>query len=167
MVVLVESVKFDPSSIEMPLNIASIMLWATVEVNFAIISACLPMMRPIFRRMMPGSILASDPSSKPTYGVSGREGTVIGGPAIKLGTIARSKDVDETDSTRQFAEDVEDASNHSGDYERPHGGNWPGPHTVISGRAQDEAPATPRTESRTAFGGIHVKNEMSVSYERA
>lgn len=37
-VVLVESVRFDPLSIEMPLNITSIMIWATLEVNFAIIS---------------------------------------------------------------------------------------------------------------------------------
>lgn len=122
------------------------------------------MMRPIFRRMMPGSILASDPSSKP---VSGPGGTGISGPGIKLSTITRNKEIKETDSTRQFVEDAESGSSNSADYERPHEGGWHGPQTMISGRAEHQAPPTPRSESRTGFGGIHVKNEMSVSYERA
>lgn len=37
-VVLVESIKFNPLSTEMPLEISAIMIWATVEVNFAIVS---------------------------------------------------------------------------------------------------------------------------------
>ncbi|EXL66852.1 hypothetical protein FOPG_16996 [Fusarium oxysporum f. sp. conglutinans race 2 54008] len=37
-VVLAESLKFDPSSDEMPLDIAPIMIWATVEANLAIVS---------------------------------------------------------------------------------------------------------------------------------
>lgn len=37
-VVLVESMKFDPYSEEMPLEIAPIIIWATVEINFAIVS---------------------------------------------------------------------------------------------------------------------------------
>lgn len=38
MVVLVESLKFDATAREMPLHIVSIIIWATVEVNLAIIS---------------------------------------------------------------------------------------------------------------------------------
>ena len=37
-VVLVESLKFDSATHEMPLEITSIMVWATVEVNLAIVS---------------------------------------------------------------------------------------------------------------------------------
>lgn len=37
-VVVVESAKFNPASTEMPLDVSNIMIWATVEVNLAIIS---------------------------------------------------------------------------------------------------------------------------------
>ena len=37
-VVMDESVRFDTSSVEMPFNIAGIMIWASVEVNLAIVS---------------------------------------------------------------------------------------------------------------------------------
>lgn len=37
-VVLVYSLQYDTSSREMPLNVAHIIIWATVEVNLAIVS---------------------------------------------------------------------------------------------------------------------------------
>ncbi|CAH0019933.1 unnamed protein product [Clonostachys rhizophaga] len=55
-VVLVESLRFDPSSPEMPSDIASIMIWATVEVNLAIVSSCLPILRPILSKIAPRSM---------------------------------------------------------------------------------------------------------------
>lgn len=80
--------------------------------------------------------------------------------------MSRNREVDETDSTRQFAEDVESNSNHSGDYEQPHAGDWRGPQTLISGGPRYAQPS-PRAEGCTEFSGIHMMNEMSVSYEKS
>ena len=198
---LVESKLFDPTDIELPYNIVAIMIWATVEVNLAIVSgtyfeksehhpvcripqnvkqriththslACLPMMRPIFKRMKFGSALDSDPSK---YGNASR-GT--GGPGIKLNTITTitgrhmdAKEDSETSSTRQLAEDVERGSNHSNEYDRSGSGlgaSVQGPQTFISGRSLEPAtPTTQKMRDNQGMRGIHVKNEMSVSYESA
>ncbi|KAJ3528893.1 hypothetical protein NM208_g10001 [Fusarium decemcellulare] len=52
--VLIQSIHYNPRTREMPKEIALNMLWAAVEVNMAIFSACLPMLRPIFRQIIPG-----------------------------------------------------------------------------------------------------------------
>ncbi|KAF2806482.1 uncharacterized protein BDZ99DRAFT_479726 [Mytilinidion resinicola] len=47
-VMLSESLKYDTSSPEMPWNVSPIIIWATAEVNFTVVSACFPMLRPIW-----------------------------------------------------------------------------------------------------------------------
>ena len=179
-VVLVESARFDPYHEELPLNVAPIMMWATVEINFAIVSgksalsrifgtpidvflqACLPMMRPIMRRILPGSVLGSNPSKG--FSGPGTHGTNKG--AIKLTTITNVKDADEASSTRQLADnDAERGSNHSSD-ELHNGSDYHGNQTFVSGMPHRNS-STQRDEEPLRIGnGIHVKNEMSVSYER-
>lgn len=172
-VVLVESKKFNPYSDEMPLEITPIMVWATVEVNFAIVSACLPMMRPIARRLLPGSVLASDPNSYPTKSGTGHKSRDHR-DAIKLRTVTRTAEVagDDSSSTKNLA-DLETGSTGSRDdvddhhHQRPHGGGGGVSRTVIRGpsssvAAEDEFDR----EGQAGSKGIHVKNEMSVSYER-
>lgn len=53
--VVIESVTYDPDTDEMPLDMAMNMIWAVVEVNLAIVSASLPLLRPVFRKVIPGS----------------------------------------------------------------------------------------------------------------
>ncbi|KAF4978639.1 hypothetical protein FZEAL_5042 [Fusarium zealandicum] len=52
--VLIQSINFNPRTREMPREMAANMMWAAVEINMAVFSACLPMLRPIFRKLIPG-----------------------------------------------------------------------------------------------------------------
>lgn len=111
---------------------------------------------------MPGSILASD-SSKPYTGPS----VISGASGIKLTTVTTVKEVDDASSSRRLTDpDLEHGSRHSNDYEQPLGGGYHGPQTVISGRT-DDVPPVPERKIQRSMGGIHVKNEMSISYEQA
>lgn len=121
------------------------------------------MMRPIFRKIMPGSMLASDPS-KP-YSGHGTHGTNKG--AIKLSSLNRGKDGDEASSTRQLADtDIERTSTNSNEFGNGNvlGASYNNHHTFISGHGESvESNGRPGKGQR----GIHVKNEMTVSYEPA
>ncbi|KAH7243862.1 hypothetical protein B0J15DRAFT_537782 [Fusarium solani] len=57
--VLIEVLRADATSTEMPLDVAMSMVWAVVEVNLAIVSSSVPMLRPLFRKLLPGSFLSS------------------------------------------------------------------------------------------------------------
>lgn len=155
------------------------MIWATVEVNFAIVSgrstpflklsmcctdltvsACLPLMRPVARRLLPGSVLASsDPQS---YGKSG------GTNGIKLRTVTRTVEInggDDSSSTKNLA----DAEAGTSDDENGAFGGAVVHRTVIASAAgeYDDTPEQMVGPSASSKGGgIHVKNEMSISYER-
>jgi hypothetical protein len=118
------------------------------------------MMRPILRKMVPGSMLQSDPS-KPYSGQAGH-GTNKG--AIKLDSISRGKDGDEASSTRELAFlDLERSSTNSNEYGQGIAGSYPDSHTFISGNGDAASTRRARAGSR----GIHVKNEMTVSYAPA
>ncbi|KAF2713879.1 hypothetical protein K504DRAFT_450515 [Pleomassaria siparia CBS 279.74] len=45
--VLIHSFSFDNTSLEMAWDVAPIIIWASVEINLAIVAACLPMLQPI------------------------------------------------------------------------------------------------------------------------
>ncbi|KAI1344486.1 hypothetical protein F5Y15DRAFT_424627 [Xylariaceae sp. FL0016] len=51
-IVIVYSANFDTYTTELPWNIGPIILWASVEVNLAVVSACLPLLRPVFARIL-------------------------------------------------------------------------------------------------------------------
>lgn len=138
------------------------------------------MMRPIARRLIPGSALASDPNSYP-LSKSGT-GAVSG---IKLRTVTRTVEVnggkstsgDDSSSTKNLA-DVETGSINSSGDENNHDSSR---HRHSGGGARDDFGASV-SASRTVIGrasladraaqaqvgpkGIHVKNETSISYER-
>ncbi|KAF4975591.1 hypothetical protein FZEAL_7644 [Fusarium zealandicum] len=63
--VLVASFRFESDSKEMNLQFAQHYAWSIVECNFAVIAGCLPMLRPVVRRCLPGSFLGSDGKSEP------------------------------------------------------------------------------------------------------
>ncbi|KAK8038295.1 hypothetical protein PG994_015062 [Apiospora phragmitis] len=56
-VVLVKDV--NSSSKDIPWNMANVMLWATVEVNLSVVSACLPLFRPVFVTVRKNSLRIS------------------------------------------------------------------------------------------------------------
>ncbi|ORY67748.1 uncharacterized protein BCR38DRAFT_314970, partial [Pseudomassariella vexata] len=47
-VVIIFSFQYHAEELEMSWNVAWIFIWATIEVNLAVVSACLPMLRPLF-----------------------------------------------------------------------------------------------------------------------
>ncbi|KAH7202977.1 hypothetical protein BKA60DRAFT_656978 [Fusarium oxysporum] len=148
-VVLAESLKFDPSSDEMPLDIAPIMIWATVEVNLAIVSACLPILRPIFSKITRFSLLASERNRLPLS----RQGN-----EMKLTTIAHAEEVDESSSIHQLADSMQPGS-HESDGELINGRH--GLQTVISSNPYD----LPSSADSEGDKGIHVRKETSVRIE--
>lgn len=116
-------------------------------------------MRPVIRKLTPGSILNSDPSQP--YSGQGTHGTGKG--AIKLMSVARDNEGDETSLTREVAaRDLERQSTNSDEHGQGVGAGYSNHHTIISGRS--EAASLKGVSGR---GGIHVKHEMMVVYEPA
>lgn len=127
------------------------------------------MMRPIARRLLPGSVLASDPSSAP-YGKSGTTGVGRSDrTSVKLRTLTRTVEIDDSSSTKNLA-DVETGTSGSRDDDMP-------PHRTSNGRNEFAGMASRTVIERASTvdhavqeqagnKGIHVKNEMSVSYEQ-
>ncbi|KAH7114836.1 hypothetical protein EDB81DRAFT_294921 [Dactylonectria macrodidyma] len=150
-VVLVESLNFDPSSPEMPSDIASIMVWATVEVNLAIVSSCLPILRPILSTIAP--------SSMPMSGRGNQQRLCGQSEGIDLRRVTTHKEVDDSSSTRRLAH-PEQLGCYRDDYVVMDGRR--GPQIVISAR-HDETFLGRQVERK---GGIQVRNEMTVQIER-
>ncbi|CAH0056333.1 unnamed protein product [Clonostachys solani] len=143
--VLIESSKFDPNSPEMPLEISPIIIWATMEVNLAIVCSCLPLMRPIFHRMLPDSVLGSDPRSSSI--TRSDIGSISG---FKLHRLNNMHEMDDGYSVKNFP-DIETGSISSDGFGCPRG--YTGPQTFSSVSAEDGQ------RLHRDFKGIHVKNE--------
>ncbi|KAF4452168.1 hypothetical protein F53441_4906 [Fusarium austroafricanum] len=144
MFVLVELVNYPSNTTQMPHDYAMFCILGSVEVNIAIVSACFPLLRPIFVHILPARFLSS-------YGKSSQP---ISRPSnIKLTTIVRTnktRDEDETSSMRQLA-DLEHGFNYTpSDVERPEG-----VHTVISSH---QAASSREDDMR----GIYVQNDTVV-----
>ncbi|KAF4988105.1 hypothetical protein FGRMN_9971 [Fusarium graminum] len=81
--VIQDAFKFDGSSREIALRMAKHGALASAECNLANVSASLPMLRPVFRKIIPASFLASHKSKRavvdsalsPNYGIKGSHGT--------------------------------------------------------------------------------------------
>ncbi|KAF4459630.1 integral membrane [Fusarium albosuccineum] len=84
--VLIESLRFDSHTKELSLEMGVHLAWAGAETNLAVISASLPLLRPVFRRMVPGSFLTSHDS-----GQTGQSGNDQSG-GVRLASAANSKD---------------------------------------------------------------------------
>ena len=166
-----------------------IMIPATIEVNFAVVSgksfrspdkcikrlhatACLPTIRPVIQRLLPTSALASrgQTSSGRTYGQISTTGGTRSKPGVKLRTMSEAIELDDDSSTKNFADrnyaqdatygDLETGSSGSND-DGPRRG--PGPRTTVEAVAKDRQ--TSNGNGTDDCGGIHVRNEMTVSYE--
>ncbi|EEU37111.1 uncharacterized protein NECHADRAFT_52316 [Fusarium vanettenii 77-13-4] len=70
--ILIQAIHYGPDTREFPKEIALSMIWGGVEINVAVFSACLPMLRPIFQMFIPGISTAetSRPISLPSVVLS-------------------------------------------------------------------------------------------------
>ncbi|KAM0323953.1 hypothetical protein ACHAQA_008535 [Verticillium albo-atrum] len=143
-VVLVESANFDPASVEMPANIAGIMIWASVEVNLAIVSACLPMLQPIFKMIVPGSLLRSICQTQH----AGRKNGVI-----EPTTLRGGRENDDASSTFNLADPELGKRGSLVEGEEP---DAPGLYTTISGGHPE------MMQMKDEGAGILVRNETLV-----
>ncbi|KAF4958723.1 hypothetical protein FSARC_10948 [Fusarium sarcochroum] len=90
--VLVESITYDEKTSQMPHDTALNFAWGGVEINIAIVSACVPLLRPIIAIILPTSFLSSYGSSHPiSYATHSRP--------IKLTSIRTQKDKEADDSS--------------------------------------------------------------------
>ncbi|KAM0545006.1 hypothetical protein ACHAPJ_011516 [Fusarium lateritium] len=149
MFVLVEVVNYDQHTTQMPYDYAMFCILGSVEVNIAIVSACFPLLRPIFIHVLPTSFLSS-------YGKSSQR---ISRPsnAIRLNTYLQTDkdtDADETSSTHQLAHIENGLNFDSADIRRPEG-----VHTMISSQQSDSG----RDEN---MSGIFVQNDTIVEVNR-
>ncbi|KAF2680924.1 hypothetical protein K458DRAFT_89504 [Lentithecium fluviatile CBS 122367] len=190
-VVMVLSVGYDGHGNELPWNVAPIIIWATAEVNLAIVSACLPILRPIYLVIL-GRPLTRQSSHSKSYAQSKSRFPPLSNPH-RLGTLTNHKDLNETEteSIRKLASRVSITSSTS-DFERGGHGNM----TVVGvGSGDERVDEEQRTVSRgltigrgsvkkgseskrssisnaagdsgwNSFGGIVVTNEMSVRSDR-
>ncbi|KAI1343468.1 hypothetical protein F5Y15DRAFT_234463 [Xylariaceae sp. FL0016] len=155
------AVTFDATSVDFSWNVASIVLWATVEVNLVNVSTCLPTVKPgfnfCFRCALPDTVLGSgsgsyDQSYGNAYGTK---------KSIRLGTMPTKHDNDESSSTYQLAESANGST--TGEFEH-HAVDGPrGLRTFITGRQRDDGGASGLEEGE---GGIRVKNETTVHVSR-
>lgn len=177
-VVLDESLKYDAKSPEIPWNISPIIIWATAEVNLAIVSACLPMLRPIY------NLARRIPNSKGSSGggVYGHASSHTG--AIKLTTVNiknKGKGSDDGDSTYKLARSLSGQREGSIGSNSEYNSNVPahdgrghghGPSTVITGQFRQQRQQKPQRsqvvdEERLAgIGGIVVTEEIGVRVSR-
>lgn len=156
--VIVESIRYDVNTTQMPRDMALNDTWGVVEINMAVVSACFPLLRPIFRHILPASFLSSGGSSYPTTHISGTRPT---GRSIRLTTINKTSkgiDADDSSSTHQLA-DPEQGLHGSSDFEPMRSdGKKGGFQTVITTQDRGLQPFS----GHGVGGGIHVDTTVEV-----
>ncbi|KAH7020747.1 uncharacterized protein B0I36DRAFT_424778 [Microdochium trichocladiopsis] len=179
---VIRAVALNPKTTDLTYDIAPIIIWASVEVNLAVIAACLPLLRPIFSRLLNKMHVGSNDKSsgagmtgdyqhtrpKSFVRIGTRGGTRTGGEG------GRSKVSDDTDSTYELAKSpihgggtypVGNGSADSMERGDRHNGGFDGGHSraqvTITGVAP-EAGSSRWGSTSVAPGGIMVKNETSI-----
>ncbi|KAF7534123.1 hypothetical protein G7054_g6499 [Neopestalotiopsis clavispora] len=160
-IILVYSVSYNTKSAEISFNVAPIMIWGTVEVNLAIVSACLPMLRPIFlkafNRIFPN--VSHGTSDKQLQ--SSRANQLAKISALK----SRTRHDDETESMQELATFDNDSSSDIDEEQGiVHGAG--GQRVRITGN--DKSARVKEVDVGPAVtGGILVKSETLVEVSRA
>ncbi|RKL06047.1 hypothetical protein BFJ68_g10514 [Fusarium oxysporum] len=88
---IVEAQKYTSNSREFPYDFSLAMVWANVEVHLAVFTSCLALLRPIFRKFIPG--LSSGNTTYPTNGLSHASNTYTNSIALRRSRSPR--DVEE------------------------------------------------------------------------
>ena len=144
-----------------------IIIWASVEVNLAVVSACLPLLRPVFiiflRKMhITSSFKGTDDDGYPTGGRS-RPKSFVRLHTLRKGSKETSA---ETESTHQLADSDTDGSFRG----RSTLAGPRGPQVTITGsRNPENSPDIERGQSPSDefANGIMVKSETSVRVSNA
>ncbi|CVL09169.1 related to integral membrane protein [Fusarium mangiferae] len=145
--VIITSIQYDVKTTQMPHDIAWCNTWGCIEINVAIVSACFPLLRPIFKVILPSKLLSSFQSSHPIS----RSARVD----IRLETISRTlkkKEEDESSSTYGLADHEQEAPR---DYTE-------GPQTIISSETDDY-----NSSHEYHCTGIYVRRDMMIEVEDA
>ncbi|KAF7563525.1 hypothetical protein G7046_g558 [Stylonectria norvegica] len=154
---IITSIQYPTKTDEMPRDAAPNFIWGMVEMNIAVVSACVPLLRPVFLHILPKSFLESYGSSHPISrtNISRSRGT----NAIKLTNITRNKDRDvfETRSNRVFADSEPGLSNYSDP-----GHRVDAVHTVISSHLRN---SQNYSSDESLVDGIHVRDDVVVKVE--
>ncbi|KAL1798061.1 hypothetical protein ACET3X_004667 [Alternaria dauci] len=156
-VVLIVTINLDGKSPEMTRDVKGVIIWAGTESYLAIISSCLPITRPVFRRLLSGTILSSKAESTGPDALSG-----CSGKAIKLRNSHRTKELDDNSSERELAHHGDGSSGRSDAYYESFAERGGYTKTVVS--HVDEL-SNRNAETSGAYGGIQVKNETNVRYD--
>ncbi|KAH9904415.1 hypothetical protein F4778DRAFT_61982 [Xylariomycetidae sp. FL2044] len=147
-VVLVCSLRFDPQTQEMPFDIAPIIIWASVEVELAVVSACLPMLRPVFirfaHRWLPNTTLGS---SSDQYGSKKNQSAIRLQGLTGKKSKARGLSNESTDNLNEYNRIPDEAE----PYQK-------GLRVVITGADLEQGHMPDETVQ-----GIMVRSEMRVS----
>ncbi|KAH7128883.1 hypothetical protein EDB81DRAFT_906569 [Dactylonectria macrodidyma] len=149
--VIIESIRYDVHTTQMPHDMALNNLWGSVELNIAIVCGCFPLLRPIFKRILPKSFLSSASTSYPISGISRAT------HGVRLATISRRNketEANESSSTHQLADPEQGLS----EFEVTTGQGKDGPQTYISSYVPDSRDH--------GMAGIHVRNDMVVEVEQ-
>ncbi|KAH8199712.1 hypothetical protein TruAng_006120 [Truncatella angustata] len=161
-IVLVYSISYDTNSPEISWNVAPIMIWATVEVNLAVISACLPMLRPIFlkvfKRIFPNaSIESSNEQNNPRNLKS----------LIKMSAMkSKTRSIDDSDSVHQLTRpDNDDCMSDNGDEEQHIYGTGLAKVVITGNGARSDLER--EISLAPAMGGIFVRSETIVQVSQA
>ncbi|KAJ3542364.1 hypothetical protein NM208_g3259 [Fusarium decemcellulare] len=131
-------------------------VWGSVEVNIAIVSACFPLLRPIFSYIFPKGVLSS--YAKNSYPITGSDYHVSRSRAnVKVPTFARSTQVNDDDGSSSTHQLADLSHGKSFDFIDQH--DLDGVHTVVS----SEPPIHRSNERQTP--GIFISNDTIVEVE--
>jgi hypothetical protein len=174
-VVIVYSCSYDTTSPEILWNIAPIIIWATVEVNMAIVSSCLPILRPIFLIAIGRPLTKNSSSRSNPYGNSRHPQSFLGHKLTKITTHDELEKF-ENSSTHQLAGTAKcnESIKSMSDYKRGHGHSA----SVVVGSPRDSAgdcmqmsEDKPRGEGNwrglEGLGGILVSRETRIDVSKA
>ncbi|VUC23772.1 unnamed protein product [Clonostachys rosea] len=158
--VLVELVNYNNDTTQMPYDYAMYCILGAVEVNIAIVSACFPLLRPVFRYILPMSFLSSvgygssQPISRPSN-------------IIKLTTLTRTKREADAAATKSSSTHnlADPESGEMSGFDGVHGQRAAGIQTVISTRYCGSESSGDGEHDIGGRHGIHVRNETVVEVE--
>ena len=177
-ITIIYSIQYPNHTDEMPRDTAPSFIWGNVEMNIAILSgkscsrplllwpsrlnlpACVPLLRPVFRHILPKSFLSSYGSSHPISRTN--LSRTNHSHAIKLSTITRSNEHDAFDasSTHKIVDPEEGMSSHSNLDQRPDAFQ-----TIITSNNLSSSRSYSSDEDAAAAGGIYMRNDISVHVE--
>ncbi|KAF4975876.1 hypothetical protein FZEAL_7399 [Fusarium zealandicum] len=163
LVIVVAATQFDDKSEDITWNLCTILKWGSVEVNLITISACLPTIRPavlyLFTCTNPAAAIGSGSGS---YGGQsyGRSQTK---KSIRLSTMPKPNEGDESSSTHQLAESDHGGRGSASDFESHALDRYRGNVATVTGAGQDAiSDDYHQQQGSSSFAGIMVKNETSV-----